>query len=262
MAGCPCSLPSPLVRRAPVTLVGRHGTTRDVTLFTSSLRSGNMRRSATPPQVVRTAWPERRDRQGGASRCHPGDRVGSRGVLIAPLQPRRLSQEVGRVATVPRTRVPKTADAAPPPVAVDAASVPCSVPLVVRRHRSSALGLAQTSPDSVRLTDAQCVFETRLAHGTCGADGLGLLFPTQLLALALEVRRRKEDGCLRAAARGSHLPIFLDALCTHRHTPLPGRTIQPVLTRNKGKFRCGVAPGHRRCPRSTACKRRATATCG
>ncbi len=121
----------------------------------------------------------------------------------------------------------KTTDAAPPSRCDDRADDAASMPLlwsqlVALRHGGSALGLAQTSPDSVRLTDAQCVVETRLAHRTCGTDGLGLFFAPQLLALALEVRRWKEDDGLRATACSSNLPVFLDALCTHRHTPLPG----------------------------------------
>lgn len=132
---------------------------------------------------------------------------------------------------------PGTTDAAPPPVADGAASVSnLWSQLVVLGHGGSALGLAQTSPDSVRLTDAQCVVETRLAHRACGANGFGLFFSSQLLALALEVRRWKEDSSLRTAACSSHLPVFLDALCTHRHTPLPRRTIQPVRTRDKEKL--------------------------
>jgi len=134
----------------------------------------------------------------------------------------------------------------------DAAPVPASRRLVVLRHGGSALGLAQTSPDPVRLTDAQCVVETRLPHRTGSANGFGLLFPAQLLALPLEVRRWKEDDGLRTAACSSNLPVFLDALCTHRHTPLPRRTIQPVLTRNKKKLLDGPEPRHRRCPWSAA----------
>ena len=134
----------------------------------------------------------------------------------------------------------------------DAAPVPASWRLVVLRHGGSALGLAQTSPDPVRLTDAQCVVETRLSHRTGCANGFGLLFPAQLLALPLEVRRWKEDDSLRATACSSNLPVFLDALCTHRHTPLPRRTIQPVLTRNKKKLLEGQEPKRRRCPRSAA----------
>lgn len=144
----------------------------------------------------------------------------------------------------------KTTDAAPPPQVDDAASVSTAWSLVVLRHGGSAFCLAQTSPDTVRLTDAQCVAETRLSHRTRCADGFGLFFSSQLLALALEVRRWKEDDSLRAAACSSYLPIFLDALCTHRHTPLPRRTIQPVQSRNKGKFRGGGADWRRRCPRS------------
>jgi hypothetical protein len=134
----------------------------------------------------------------------------------------------------------------------DAAPVPASWRLVVLRHGGPALGLAQTSPDPVRLTDAQCVVETRLPHCTGCANGFRLLFPAQLLALPLEVRRWKEDDRLRTAACSPNLPVFLDALCTHRHTPLPRRTIQPVLTRNKKKLLCGQEPSRRRCPRSAA----------
>ena len=153
-------------------------------------------------------------------------------------------------AYAPTAYVPKTTDAAPPPQVDDAAPVSTAWSLVVLRHGGSAFCLAQTSPDTVRLTDAQCVAETRLSHRTRCADGFGLFFPTQLLALALEVRRWKEDDSLRATACSSYLPIFLDALCTHRHTPLPPRTIQPVQSRNKGKFRGGGADWRRRCPRS------------
>jgi hypothetical protein len=64
------------------------------------------------------------------------------------------------------------------------------------------------------------------------------------------VRRWKEDDGLRATACSSYLPVFLDALCTHRHTPLPRRTIQPVPTRNKEKFVGLRTVRRRRCPRS------------
>jgi hypothetical protein len=66
------------------------------------------------------------------------------------------------------------------------------------------------------------------------------------------VRRWKEDGSLRTAACGSYLPVFLDALCTHRHTPLPPRTIQPHCTRNKRNLRGRRVLDRRRCPRSRA----------
>jgi hypothetical protein len=85
----------------------------------------------------------------------------------------------------------------------------------VLRGERSALGFAQASPDAMRLTDAQCVFQTGMTHWAGGANGLGLLFSLELLALALEVWRRKEDGSLRAATRSFDLPCFLNTLCTH-----------------------------------------------
>lgn len=190
--------------------------------------------------AVRTQ-PDRR-RRGVAHRIAPA---------TSPSQEAMKGHASRRRAEMAAVDGPKTTDAAPPLPVDDAASVSCSwSQLVVLGHGGSALGLAQTSPDSVRLTDAQCVVETRLAHRTCGADGFGLFFPTQLLALTLEVRRRKEDSSLRTATCSSNLPVFLDALCTHRHTPLPRRTIQPVRTRDKEKLRGDGAARRRRCPRS------------
>jgi|SRR5918993_4717339 hypothetical protein len=107
--------------------------------------------------------------------------------------------------------------------------------LVVLRPHGPAFSLAQSSPDPVRLTDAQCIPETRLSHGTCGADGFGLLFSLELLALALEVRRWEEDDRLRATTCSSNLPVLLNTLCAHRHTPLPRRTIQPLPDPNQRK---------------------------
>ena len=167
----------------------------------------------------------------------PAMRGGADGIGDArrPASPEiRPSRTCGRGAPVPDG--PRTTDAAPPPPVDDAAPVSSSwSQLVVLGHGGSALCLAQTSPDSVRLTDAQCVVETRLSHRTCGADGFGLLFSSQLLALALEVRRWEEDDSLRTAACRSNLPVFLDALCTHRHTPLPRRTIPPGTYPKQGK---------------------------
>jgi len=185
---------------------------------------------------------------GGCSSLRSGHATSRRRAGGRPYPSARLSSASS--LPTPPTSPPKTTDAAPPPQVDDAASVSTAWSLVVLRHGGSAFCLAQTSPDTVRLTDAQCVAETRLSHRTRCADGFGLFFPTQLLALALEVRRWKEDDSLRATACSSYLPIFLDALCTHRHTPLPPRTIQPVQTRNKKNFRLGGGRWRRRCPRS------------
>lgn len=233
--------PSP----APTCAVDSVDGPRGVTRFTSRLRSGNIR-PTYEGRDLRAAWLERRDRQGGAM-APPGFGIHVPGPVPGGCSSHRSSHATSRPGHVgPERRTQR------PHLAVgDAASVSSSwSPLVVLRHGGSALCLAQTSPDTVRLTDAQCVAETRLPHHARGANGFCLFFPTQLLALALEVRRWKEDDSLRTAACSSNLPVFLDALCTHRHTPLPGRTIQPVHTRNKGKFRVDDAPGRRRCPRS------------
>src|SRR5690606_12063518 len=145
----------------------------------------------------------------------------------------------------------KTTDAAPFPGGNSAASLSRSwSQLVVLGHEGSALGLAQSSPDPVRLTDAQCVVETGLAHRASGADGFRLLFPPQLLALALEVRRRKEDDSLGTAACSPHLPVFLDALCTHRHTPFLGGPYSRFLAETRKRSTRVVGAGRRRCPRS------------
>lgn len=185
---------------------------------------------------------------GGCSSLRSGHATSRRRAGGRRYPPTRLSSP--STLPTPPPSPPKTTDAAPPPQVDDAASVSTAWSLVVLRHGGSAFCLAQTSPDTVRLTDAQCVAETRLSHRTRCADGFGLFFPTQLLALALEVRRWKEDDSLRATACSSYLPIFLDALCTHRHTPLPPRTIQPVQTRNKENFRAAGGRWRRRCPRS------------
>ena len=187
---------------------------------------------------------------GGCSSLRSGHATSRRSARVVHVPQRASHASRGPHAAHMWAHRPKTTDAAPPPQVDDAAPVSSSWSLVVLRHGGSAFCLAQTSPDTVRLTDAQCVAETWLSHRTRCADGFGLFFPTQLLALTLEVRRWKEDDSLRATACSSHLPIFLDALCTHRHTPLPGRTIQPVRSRNKRKFRAGGGEWRRRCPRS------------
>jgi hypothetical protein len=243
-AGCPRSLPPASFRPVAVTSslhlvtlpVAGH-TSSDVTLFTSDLRSGNMR-------------PPRRNRGGssygvaGAMRATRGEqwrrlghRAGGRGMLVARLQPRRLSLGGAPPRSIAATARKRATQRLHPSVSTLRRCRARRPQSVVLGQRGSALSLAQTSPDTVRLTDAQCVVETRLAHRARGADGLGLLFSPQLLALALEVRRRKEDRSLRTATCSPNLPVFLDALCTHRHTPLPGRTILLVLSRYKEKFR-------------------------
>jgi hypothetical protein len=208
-----------------------------VTLFTSDLRLGNIagtvRGGGLPHTSVAGAT---RLIRGEQWRCSGGSGdvpSGRRGVArrVAPASSTAHGRP-GRVAG----EAPKTTDAAPPPSGDGAASASwMRWPLVVLRHQCSALCLAQPSPDPVRLTDAQGVAEARLPHGACGANGLGLLFSLELLALALEVRRWKEDHGLRAATCSSNLPVFLNTLCAHRHTPLPRRTIQPAPTPKQGK---------------------------
>lgn len=190
----------------------------------------------------RTAWLERRDRQGGA--------MVRAEVPTGPCRERRgVARRIAPAAPPPAG--PKTTDAAPPLEVDDAASLSRSwSQLVVLGHAGSALGLAQSSPDPVRLTDAQCVVETGLSHRAGGADGFGLFFSPQLLALALEVRRWKEDDGLRAAACSSYLPVFLDALCTHRHTPFLGGPYSRSRAETRKRFEGCPPLMRRRCPRS------------
>lgn len=126
VAGCPRSLPPGRARPAAATLVGGAHTSRDVTLFTSDLRSGNMRRTTQEPRgVPRTAWLERAIDRGEQWR-RSGDRVGSRGVArrIAPATP-PLSKDERLDGSGDTAHGRRTTDAAPPPPGVDAASVPC-----------------------------------------------------------------------------------------------------------------------------------------
>ena len=161
------------------------------------------------------------------------------GLLVESLQPHRPRPPAppGRRVTAAAgiAGVAKTKDAAPLRTGDAASMTPIEAQLVVLRPHGPAFSLAQSSPDPVRLTDAQCIPETRLSHGTCGANGFGLLFSLELLALALEVRRWEEDDRLRATTCSSNLPVLLNTLCAHRHTPLPRRTIQPLPGPNQRK---------------------------
>jgi hypothetical protein len=212
-----------------------------VTPFTAGLPGGNISSTYGGRGILVQAWLERRDMRGEQWRCSgpardlthaPGGCSSNRSSHADPAAGECTAagthgrQNDGRSAPACRRRC------------VDVAG---RLQLVVLRPYGPAFSLAQSSPDPVRLTDAQCIAETRLPHGTCGADGFGLLFSLELLALTLEVRRWEEDDRLRATTCSTNLPVLLNTLCAHRHTPLPRRTIQPLPDRNQRKV-----PGCRR----------------
>ena len=71
-----------------------------------------------------------------------------------------------------------------------------------------ALHLAQTTPDTVRLVDAQSVIEALFAHGAHGAYGFCLPLPGRSRFFALKMRGGKKYGCGLTAASRSGLPVF------------------------------------------------------
>jgi hypothetical protein len=213
-----------------------------VTPFTSRLPRGNMAanvRGEGDPRAGVAGATRHEGGSNGAARVLRGPDACSRGVArrIAPATPTQAAGPARRRVTVAAgsAGVAKTNDAAPLRTGDAASMTPVEAQLVVLRPHGPAFSLAQSSPDPVRLTDAQCIPETRLSHGTCGANGFGLLFSLELLALALEVRRWEEDDRLRATTCSSNLPVLLNTLCAHRHTPLPRRTIQPLPGPNQRK---------------------------
>jgi hypothetical protein len=167
------------------------------------------------------------------------------GLLVESLQPRRTRRrtaggpDVSSVAhgarRAPHRERRQNGRRSAPACRRRCVAVAVEMQLVVLRPQGPAFCLAQTSPDAVRLTDAQRVAEARLPHGTCGANCFGLLFSLELLALPLEVRRWEEDDGLRTTTCGTNLPVILNTLCAHRHTPLQSRTIQPLPGRNQRK---------------------------
>jgi hypothetical protein len=241
----------------------------DVTPFTSALPPGNMQGS-TGQGGPRTAWLERRDSKEGAMgllgiacgrRASPGGCSSSRSSHADhPDHPGHTRPAGGRCR---KRRTQRLHSRGRRCVAVGSTGAQ----LGVLHHQDSPLCLAQTSPDAVRLTDAQCVTEARFPHGAGSAYGFRLLLPLELLALSLEVRRWEEDDGLRPTTCSTNLPVFLNTLCAHRHTPLPSRTIQPVLFRNKENLprargaSGGRLPGQRgcRCLLTAACTRMRTA---
>jgi hypothetical protein len=239
-----------------------------VTPFTSSLPSGNMQavrgRGASCSVAGATRF---QGGSNGAARVRLRAQGITGGLLVESLQPRRSHrsswEDPSRLGATP-----KTTDAAPPlPWTTLRRGWLDWAQLGVLHHQDSPLCLAQTSPDAVRLTDAQCVTEARFPHGAGSAYGFRLLLPLELLALSLEVRRWEEDDGLRPTTCSTNLPVFLNTLCAHRHTPLPSRTIQPVLFRNKENLprargaSGGRLPGQRgcRCLLTAACTRMRTA---
>src|SRR5690606_21977237 len=71
-----------------------------------------------------------------------------------------------------------------------------------------ALGLVEPTPDAVGLADPDGVVEAVLLHRAGGADLLRPGLALELLLLALEHRRREEDGGVWSPARGPQLPIL------------------------------------------------------
>src|SRR6202034_752405 len=79
------------------------------------------------------------------------------------------------------------------------------------------LDLVQPTPDPMGFSDPDRVVEAVRTHPALGANRLGPGLPSQLLLLALRVRRRKERLGLRTPTRGARLP----GLRTLTHTPPP-----------------------------------------
>jgi hypothetical protein len=84
------------------------------------------------------------------------------------------------------------------------------------RQQFLPLGLVQTSPDSVKLSDAQGIFETLTSHRTTGAYGLGPLLPPKALFLAFYARRWEERRRMGTFAGCLRLPALLEPLHAHR----------------------------------------------
>ena len=115
------------------------------------------------------------------------------------------------------------------------------------------------------------VAETWLPHRASGAYGGAPSL--ELLALPFEVRRWEEDDGLRATTCSANLPVFLNTLCAHRHTPFragpysrsypQGKTcsgregLRWPLTRSAGLC---MSPNGRPRPRMTPARGRGNAT--
>ena len=90
-----------------------------------------------------------------------------------------------------------------------------------------ALELVEATPDAVGLADAEGVLEAGLADRARGADRLGPGLACLLLLLALELRRREEDGGVRPATGRFQLPELLGTLRHWRHPPSEGHPTPP-----------------------------------
>ena len=176
------------------------------------------------------AWLERRDRRGsnGAARVRTGpDACGRWGLLVGSLQSRHRPPPGACAAASPAVP-PKTTDAAPPPQ------------WTTLRRVAGLVAASCAAPRWLCVQPRSVLPRSREAHG-CAVRSrdtapaphmwrkwLWLALP----GLSFSLFRSKCDGgkddSLRATACSTNLPVFLDTLCTHRHTPLPRRTIQPV----------------------------------
>src|SRR5205814_5110079 len=97
-------------------------------------------------------------------------------------------------------------------------------------EQDPTLELVEPTPDTVRFTDAKCVFETVLAHRARGADGFRALLAIGLLVLALEGGRREKHHRLRPTTGRPNLPFEFRSLRSHGHSYPRLRTISPPST--------------------------------
>src|SRR5205085_2960954 len=100
-----------------------------------------------------------------------------------------------------------------------------------------AFELVEPAPDAMGFPDLQRVVQARTLHGTGDADRLRPPLAQLFLVLALEMRRRKEDGGMRALAGGLLLPQLLSAMGTQPETPFTSRVVSrgtiPLTSQNR-----------------------------
>lgn len=89
---------------------------------------------------------------------------------------------------------------------------------------SSTLLLGEATPDSMRLSDGQCVFQAFLDDRAGIADHLCASFTIDLLFLLFEMSRCKEEECLWSATCSVRLPqvSWCSFVKGHLHSPKSG----------------------------------------
>ena len=242
-------------------------TSGDVTLFTSDLRSGNMRRTTQEPRgfLVRRGWSDAIDKGGAMAPPGPRGYGMSRGVArrIAPATPPR--RRLRRAPVDAHATAPKTTDAAPPPLGVDAASVPCS---------SAAASCA--APARLCARPRSDLPRYREAHGCAVRSRDTALAPAHVAQMALACSSRSSFSLLRSKCDGGKKT----AACGPRHAartcqssstrcaltdtpPFRGGPYCRSLTRIQGKVPAVSADGNPGdIPGQRGCERRVTTTCG